>query len=128
MSLHGDQSGEEKEYVRNVYVYHLVMAATSLARSFDREGGSHNPVKDVTVGFGPDRLRMNIYCKEAPGSVIFTEPAAENERDLDSLPEADSFGQNPLSENERARTSLRSRTDTDNAEITLASWLPSCPL
>ncbi len=64
MSLHGDQSGEEKEYVRNVYVYHLVIAATLLARSFDREGGSHNPViKDVTVGFGPDRLRMNIYCK-----------------------------------------------------------------
>jgi hypothetical protein len=31
------------------------------------------------------------------------EPAAENERDLDSLPEADDFGQNPLSENERAR-------------------------
>ncbi len=70
----------------------------------DREGGYHNPViKDVTVGFGPDRLRMNIYCKEAPGSVIFTEPAAENERVLDSLPEADDFGQNPLSENERAR-------------------------
>ena len=52
-----------------------------------REGGSRNPVKDVTVGFGPDRPRMNVYCKEAPGLVIFTDPAVENEGGLNSLPE-----------------------------------------
>ena len=47
-----------------------------------REGGSRNPVKDVTVGFGPDRPRMNVYCKEA-----FTDPAVENEGGgLNSLP------------------------------------------
>ena len=44
------------------------------------------------MGFGLDRLRMNVFCKEAPGSVVFTEPAAEDEGDLDSLPETEDFG------------------------------------
>ena len=39
MSLHGVQSGEEREYARDVYMYHLFNnVATSLARSFDRQG------------------------------------------------------------------------------------------
>ena len=31
------------------------------------------------MGFGLDRLRMNVNCKEAPGSEVFTDPAAEDE-------------------------------------------------
>ena len=122
MCLHGDQSGTVREYAQDTHVYHLVNATTSLARSFDREGGSRNPVKDVTtVGFGPERPRMNVYCKEAPGSVILTGPAAEVEGDINSLPETeDDFGQNPLSGN-KGHTSLNSRTDTGNVEIALAS-------
>ena len=124
MSLHGDQSGTVREYAPDVHVYNLVNAATSLARSVDRDGGSRNPVKDVTtVGFGPDRPRMNV-CKEAPGSVIFTEPAAEVEWDIDSLPETeDDFGQNPLSGNEgvhftELKDSYRQRRDRTRELVT----------
>ena len=101
MSRQGIQSGKQSDYVQDVYVYHLVNAATALARSDGGEVGSHNPVQDVTVGFGPDRPRMYVYCKEAPGSVLFTDPAAENEGDLDSLPETEDFGHRLFSENER---------------------------
>ena len=30
---------------------------------------------------------MNVYCKEPPGVVVFTDAAVEDEGDLDSLPE-----------------------------------------
>ena len=45
------------------------------------------------MGFGP---RINVYCKEAPGLVFFTDPAAEDEGDLDSLPETEDFGHRSL--------------------------------
>ena len=82
---HGNQSGEQSDYSQDVYVYHLVNAATALANSAGRKVGAHNPVQDITVGFGLDRLRMTVYCKEAPGSVDCTDTAAEDEGDLDSL-------------------------------------------
>jgi hypothetical protein len=44
---------------------------------------------------------MNVYCKEAPGSVVFTGPAAEDEGDLDSLPETIDFGHRSFTVNER---------------------------
>ena len=48
---------------------------------------------------------MIMYCKEALGSVLFTDPAAADEGDLDSLPETEDFGHSPLSESERAHFS-----------------------
>ena len=106
LSLHGNLSGEQGDYAQDVYIYHLVNAATALAKTADREVGAHNPVQDIIVGFGLDRLRMNVYCKEASGSVVFTDPAAEDEEDLDSLPETVDFGQRSfITENERAHYS-----------------------
>ena len=72
-----------------------------LHRSFDGEGGSHNPVKYITVGFGPDSARIKLYRKEAPGLVLFMDPAAEDEVDLNSLPETEDFGHRSPSENKR---------------------------
>ena len=48
---------------------------------------------------------MNVYCKEAPGSVVFTDLAVEDKGDLDSLPETEDFGQRFFSEIERAHYS-----------------------
>ena len=48
---------------------------------------------------------MNVYCKEAPGSVVSTDPVAEMEGGLDSLPETEEFGHRSFSENERAHYS-----------------------
>ena len=52
------------------------------------------------MGFGPDRLHLNVYCKEAAGLVVYTDPAAEDEGDLDSLPDGN-YGARTLEENER---------------------------
>ena len=44
-SLQGIQAGEAHDYAKDVYIiYYLVNLATSLARSFDGDGGSHCPV------------------------------------------------------------------------------------
>ena len=67
---------------------------------------------------------MSVYCKEAPGSVVFTGPATEDEGDLDSLPEKIDFGHRSFTEN----TTANSRTDTGSAEIALANWLHRYPL
>ena len=42
MSLHGDHSGEQGDYAQDVYVYHLVNAATALTNTTGREAGAHN--------------------------------------------------------------------------------------
>ena len=52
------------------------------------------------MGFGPDRNRPNVYCKDAPGVVVYTDPAAEDEGDLDSLPDGN-YGARTLEKNER---------------------------
>ena len=53
---------------------------------------------------------MNMYYKEAPGSVDFTDPAAEDEGDLNSLPETEEVSHCTLLENERAHyTELKDR-------------------
>ena len=88
-------------------------------------------MQDITVGFGLDRLRMNVYCKEAPGSVVFTDPAAEDEEDLDSLPETVDFGQRSfITENERAHYSelkdrYRQRRDRTRQLVAQLSTLNS---
>ena len=42
MSLYGDHSGEQCDYAQDVYVYHLVNAATVLMNTTGREVGAHN--------------------------------------------------------------------------------------
>ena len=87
-----------------------------LARSAGRDGDSHNPAQDVTVDFGQDRPRMNMYCKEAPGAVVFTDRQQRMR------------GTSIHCRRQNRRTTPSSRTDTGNAEIALANWLPSCLL
>ena len=36
----------------------------------NRIGGPQTSVQDISVGFGPDRSRLNVYCKDAPGVVV----------------------------------------------------------
>ena len=98
MSLHGCHSGEQGDCAQDIYVYHCVNVATALANTAGRDVGAHNPIQDITVGFELDRFRMNVYCKEAPGSVVFTDPAAEDEGNLNSLPETEDFGHRSFSE------------------------------
>ena len=93
--------GEQDDYAQDVYIYYMVNAAAALANTAGRNVGTRNPVQDITLGFGLDHLRMSVYCKEAPGSVVFTGPAAEDEGDLDSLPEKIDFGHRSFTENER---------------------------
>ena len=81
----------------------------------------------LTVGFVPNRLRMNVYYKEVPGSLIFMDPAAEDEG-TSTLFRRQMISVKTRCRKTSGRTSLSSRTDTGNAVITLASWLPSCSL
>jgi hypothetical protein len=67
LSLDGDLRDEKEEYAENVYIYHLINAATALANASRKDvGGSHTSVQDISVGFGTDRLRLNVVCKEPP--------------------------------------------------------------
>ena len=80
---------------------HLVNAATALANASRKDvGGFHTSVQDISVGFGTDRLRLNVVCKEAPGVVVYTDPAGEDEGDLDSIPDGNN-GAKTLEHNER---------------------------
>ena len=97
LSLNDDLADEHEAYAQNVYVYHLVNAATTLANASGKDVGGP---QDITVGFGPDRLRLNVYCKEAPGLVVYTNLAAENEGDLDLLPDGN-YSARTLEQNER---------------------------
>jgi hypothetical protein len=101
LSLDGDLPDEQEEYAQNTHVYHLVNAATSLAHATKKDvGGPRTSVQDTSVGFGLDRLRLNVYCKDVPGVVVYTDPAAEDDCDLDSLPDGN-YGARSLEENER---------------------------
>ena len=84
LSLTGDLRGEQGDYAQNVYIYHLVNAATALAKEsrIDLVGG-HTAISDISVGFGVDRQRLNVVCKEAPGVVVLTDPAMEDEYEMD---------------------------------------------
>ena len=86
MSLTGNLQGEQEDHAQNVYVYHLVNAATALANALHQDvGKGHTAIRDISVGFGVDRQRINVVCTEAPGVVVFTDPAMEDEADMDEL-------------------------------------------
>jgi len=72
LSLDGDLRDEQAEYAQNMYVYHLVKAANALANASRKDaGGPRNLVQDISKGFGLDLSRLNVYCKEAPGVVVY---------------------------------------------------------
>ena len=52
------------------------------------------------MGFGVDRQRLNVVCTEAPGVVVYTDPAMEDEADMDELLDGN-YGAGTLTENER---------------------------
>ena len=37
------------------------------------------------MGFETDRMRLNVVCKEPPGVVVYTDPAEEDEGELDTV-------------------------------------------
>ncbi len=101
MSLTGNLQGEQEDYAQNVYVYHLVNAATALANASRQDvGEGHTAIRDISVGFGVDRQRLNVVCSEAPGVMVYTDPAMEDEADMDELLDVN-YGAGTLTENER---------------------------
>ncbi len=63
-------------------------------------GEGHTAIRDISVGFGVDRQRLNVVCTEAPGVVVYTDPAFEDEADMDELLSVN-YGAGMLTENER---------------------------
>ena len=99
LSLTCDLRGEQEDYAQNVYVYYLVNAATALAKASRQDiGAGHTAIKDISVGFGVDRQRLNVVCTEAPGEVVYTDPAMEDEVDMDELLDVH-YGAETLNEN-----------------------------
>ena len=88
-------------YAENVYVYHLINAATALANAARQDVGvGHAAIQDISVGFGMDRQRLNVVCTEAPGVVVFTDPAMDDEYEMDSVLYGN-YGAKTLTQNER---------------------------
>ena len=102
LSLEGDVRDEQEEYAENVYISHMINAATALANASCKDvGGSHTSIlQDISVDFGTDHMRLNVACKEPPGVVVYTDPAEEDEGDLDSVLDGN-YGTKTLEPNER---------------------------
>ena len=101
LSLDGNLRDEQEEYAENVYIYHLINAATALANASRQDvGEGHAAIKDISVGFGVDRQRLNVVCTEAPGVVVYTDPAMDDEGDMDSVLDGN-YGAKTLDHNER---------------------------
>ena len=101
VSLTGNLRGEQEDYAQNVYVYHLVNAATVLANAARQDvSAGHTAIRDIPVGFGVDRQRLNVFCTKAPGVVVYTDPAMEDEADMDEMLDVN-YGAGTLTENER---------------------------
>jgi hypothetical protein len=67
-----------------------------------------------------DRQRLNVVCTEAPGVVVYTDPAMEDEADMDELREMN-YGAGTLTENERIHY-VSAKIATVSAEIVRANW------
>ena len=101
LSLDGNLRDEQDEYAENVYMYHLINAATALANASRKEVGSGQAaMQDISVGFGVIRPRLNVVCTEAPGVVVYTDPAMDDEGDMDSVLDGN-YGAKTLDHNER---------------------------
>ena len=101
LSLDGFLRDEQEEYAENVYIYHLINAATALANASRRDAGNgHAAIQDISVGFGVDRQCLNVVCTEAPGVVVYTDPTMEDEGDMDSVLDGN-YGCTTLDHNQR---------------------------
>ena len=94
LSLDGDLRDEQEEYAENVYIYHLITLANASRKDV---GDSHTSVQDISRGFGTDRMRLNVVCKEV---VVYIDPPEEDEGDLDSVLDGN-YGAKTLEYNER---------------------------
>ncbi len=47
-----------------------------------------------------DRQRLNVVCREAPGVVIYTDPAMDDKAEMDSVLDGN-YGAQTLTQNER---------------------------
>ena len=98
LSLDGNLRTEQEEYAENVYDYHLINAATALANASRQDvGEGHAAIQDISVGFGVD---LNVVCTEAPGVVVYTDPAIDDDADMDSVLDGN-YGAKTLTHNER---------------------------
>ena len=101
LSLTGDLRSEQEEYAENVYIYNIINSATALANASRQDvGEGHAAIKDISVGFGVDRQRFNVVCTELPGVVVYTDPAMEDEANMDSMLDGN-YGAQTLTQNER---------------------------
>jgi hypothetical protein len=102
LSLDGNLRDEQEEYADNVHMYHLINAATTLANASRKDVVGRGPaaIQDISVGFGVDRPRLNVVCTAAPGVVVYTDPAMEDEGDMDSVLDGN-YGAKTLDHNER---------------------------
>ena len=101
LSLTGDLRSEQEVYAENVYVYHLINAATALVNASRQDvGEGHAAIKDISVGFGVDRQRLIVVCTEAPGVVVYTDPAMDDEAEMDSVLDGN-YSATTLTQNER---------------------------
>ena len=66
----------------------------------DVGGGGHAAITDISVGFGVDRQRLNVVCSEAPGVVVVTDPAMDDELEMDEMLDGN-YGVGTLTENQR---------------------------
>ncbi len=64
-----------------------------------------------------DRLRLNVVCTEAPGVVVYTDPAMEDEADMDSVLDGN-YGAQTLTQIER----IHYGNAIVNAEIVRGNW------
>ena len=82
----GNLRDEQEKKGENVYVYHLINAATALANASRQDNGvGHAAIQDISVGFGVDRQLLNVVCTEAPGVVVYTDPAMNDEAQMNSV-------------------------------------------
>ena len=95
VSLTGNLRGEQEEYAENVYVYHLINAATALTNaSRQNVGEGHAAIGDISVGFGVDRLHRGTWCG------CLHRPSHGGKADIDSLLDGN-YGAETLTQNER---------------------------
>jgi hypothetical protein len=74
-----------QECYQEVYTYHLVNAVQSLTRALEHPHGSETPVRDISVGFGPDKDRLLVYCRDFKAYFLRVPAAKEDESDMDTL-------------------------------------------
>ncbi len=114
-----------------MYDYHLINAATTLANASRQDvGEGHAAIQDISVGFGVDRQRLNVVCTEASGVVVYTDPAMDDEAEMDSVLDGN-YGAKTLTHNESInhgdlKDRYRQRRDRTRQLVAQLSTLNTC--